>query len=237
MGFQLTVFSNEMILIKPNQDTSTAKSQFGSLKAYYIDKNEVTIGDYFNFVSQNAFKGYRGYKKPNPEGRKKAVTRIHFFDAFKYCDWKGKTLPTEAEWEYAATRGKRSFPWGEGAVNGKRANYCDLNCPAPWSDFREDDHYKRIAPVGSYPLGNTPDGIADMAGNLWEMTRTIHNSGKIIKYQKDKKYSREMQNQYIVIKGGSYGSKAEHLKSNVRRPSHVTFRSSHVGFRCIKYYE
>ena len=222
-------------MIDPAQTSIKIDNKFKTLKKFYIDKYEVTIKDYFDFIQKNAYKKYRGYQEPAKGGERKAVTRIHFFDAFKYCHWKGKTLPTELEWEFAASGGARTYPWGEEPVSGERANYCDLNCPAPWSDYREDDHYKRIAPVGSYPAGITPQGVADMAGNLWEITRTSYDSGENIEFQSDRNYSQEILNESITIKGGSYGSKPEHLKTTVRRKSHVTFRSSHVGFRCIKY--
>lgn len=94
------------------------------------------------------------------------VVGVSWFEAQAYCRWLGAVtgqpgryrLPTEAEWEAAArgTAGRR-WPWGADALGPQ--------------DFNADPaHLRRTNPVGVFPLANTPDGLVDMAGNVWEWT-------------------------------------------------------------------
>jgi len=110
------------------------------------------------------------------------VTCISWYDAVAFCKWlSSKTgcnfvLPTEAEWEYAA-RGndQRIFPWGNEDPNGTRANYADeaFNAVFPGTEqsivhFGINDGYAATSPIGSFPLGVSPCGALDMAGNVTE---------------------------------------------------------------------
>lgn len=108
-----------------------------------------------------------------PEGNESSVAgkdylpavHIAWFDAMAYCKWRGKRLPTEAEWELAA-RGKRKqqdFFWGSQPITPDKANYWQGDFP--YVNETKDGHEK-LAPVMSYP----PNAYAlyDMAGNVWE---------------------------------------------------------------------
>lgn len=109
-------------------------------------------------------------------GPQHPVVCVSWYEAEAYANWLSAEtglefgLPTEAQWEKAA-RGVdgRLYPWGN-QWDGQRTNYCDTNCTQDWDDGTVNDGYAWTAPVGSYPLGGSPYGVLDMAGNVWEWT-------------------------------------------------------------------
>jgi formylglycine-generating enzyme required for sulfatase activity len=96
------------------------------------------------------------------------VVGVSLFEAQAYCRWlaamsgRPLRLPTESEWEAAARRDTggntgRPWPWGNGA-------------PDPWRMNADAAHLRRISPVGVFPAADSPDGLTDLAGNVWEWT-------------------------------------------------------------------
>ncbi|MBL7222669.1 MAG: formylglycine-generating enzyme family protein [Candidatus Brocadiae bacterium] len=114
-----------------------------------------------------------------PQSDRHPVVCVSWNDAQAFLKWlnaidaarpagSSYRLPTEAEWEYAA-RGpeRREFAWGTPWAT-RRANFADRQSGLMWADDADDGH-ARTAPVGAYsPAGDTPLGIADMTGNVWE---------------------------------------------------------------------
>ena len=139
------------------------------LDAFYIDKHEVTNAQYRKCVEAEVCNApsdttYYG----NADYAQHPVVYVSWYDADAYCQWAGKRLPTEAEWEKAARDDEeRTWPWGN-TLDGNRVNFCDANCPEWWKHASVDDRYAHTAPVGSYPEGASPYGALDMAGNVWE---------------------------------------------------------------------
>ena len=92
------------------------------------------------------------------------VVGVTWYEAMAYATWlarltgQGWRLPTEPEWEWAARRGARVYPWGN-RWDADRLNSLE-------------GRVMRTTPVGAYPHGATPDGICDLAGNVWEWTAT-----------------------------------------------------------------
>jgi len=145
------------------------------LDAFYIDKYEVTNALYAACVSAgtcqppyatSSFAGVPYYG--NPEFDNHPVSFVNWEQAKTYCEWRGARLPTEAEWEKAA-RGtdERVYPWGND-FDGTFVNFCDKNCSFPAAHQDYDDGYAETAPVDSYPDGQSPYGVYNMAGNVWE---------------------------------------------------------------------
>jgi formylglycine-generating enzyme required for sulfatase activity len=134
-----------------------------TIPAFWMDKLEVTNGMYSLCVKDGKCKPPREFQSAtrksyfgNPDFTDFPVIHVSWLDAKNYCEWAGRRLPTEAEWEYAA-RGSgdyRRYPWGEQSPDNNLANY----------DYGVRDTNK----VGSYPSGASPFGILDMAGNVWE---------------------------------------------------------------------
>ena len=146
-----------------------------ALDTYYIDRHEVTNEQYEEFLVATGHPLPRFWDRSAFNGDNQPVIGVSWHDAWTYCSWAGKRLPTEAEWEKAA-RGTDAleYPWGEvwdpsklrsADSVGDRAidNYND------WIFWRAGPMSEAVtAPVGSYPDGASPYGVLDMAGNVWE---------------------------------------------------------------------
>ncbi|MDX2469869.1 MAG: SUMF1/EgtB/PvdO family nonheme iron enzyme [SAR324 cluster bacterium] len=205
----------------------------GGQPAFYLDKTEVTQGPYQTFQEQTIYRRTPEFAAKKVHGPDYPVRLSTWFHAAHFCSWAGKRLPTVEEWNRAAGKGKRVYPWGDEKLDSTRANFCDINCVTPWHDILQDDTFERYSKAGSFPAGATPEGILDMAGNLWEWTSTIAKTGKSLDW-KGENYENAELDYFMVIKGGSYGSKPTQLKNEDSAESPINFRSSHVGFRCAK---
>jgi formylglycine-generating enzyme required for sulfatase activity len=132
------------------------------LDGFWIGKYEVTNAQYRKCVEAGACdepedRDY--YRKPEYDNS--PVIYVDWYDAQDYAQWAGGRLPTEAEWEKAA-RGTdgRTYPWGD-VWDAKRCN-------------TKDGGPGDLTPVGKYsPAGDSPYGVSDMAGNVWEWTSSL----------------------------------------------------------------
>ncbi len=195
-----------------------------NLAAFYIDKYEVSNGQYKEFCDATG-RAYPVGQDWDPQyftARPNApVIGVSFNDARAYAEWAGKRLPTEAEWEKAASwdpaRGvKFDFPWGDSFDKGKAA--FDLSSPSD---------------VGSFPGGASPYGALDMAGNVGEWVDDYFRA-----YPNATGSNPNFGDLNRVVRGGHFGSRSsENLKTTKRsyippdfQPTHE--QPSYIGFRC-----
>lgn len=189
-----------------------------TLKPFYLDKTEVTNEQYQLFLSANnstpppSWKG--GVFAAGTE--RQPVTDVSWEDAVNYAAWKGKRLPTEAEWEFAARGGNDwLYPWGA-EFKAEAANL----------------ESKQLQPVGSLPAGASPFGVLDLLGNAAEWTASDFSAcAKADSASTSSDASK-------VVRGGSYETAAK-LATTAYRQSLPAKRAANanlkaIGFRCAQ---
>jgi formylglycine-generating enzyme required for sulfatase activity len=164
-----------------------------TLPAFYIDKYEVTNLQYKKFNDATKRRSPTHFRNRTfPQGKADhPVTYVSWLDAKAYCEWAGKRLPTDGEWEKAA-RGTdgRWFPWGN------EFDYSKSNSPVRWGEIGV---FGDTTPVGAFEGGASPYGVYDMSGNVWEWTASWYQP-----YPGNTVASESYGERYKVLKGGSW---------------------------------
>jgi sulfatase modifying factor 1 len=193
------------------------------LDAFEIDRTEVTNEQFQQFVDQSGYLSdaeqagesytWRNYAQDKPQH---PVVLVTWSDAVAYCEWLGKRLPSEAEWEKAA-KGTEGFayPWGDEWALDK-ANTEESGC-------------RGTTIVGSFPQGASPYGVMDMAGNVAEWTTDWYEA-----YPGSTFASPYFGKKYRVIRGGGWFSEAHLVRTTERSASSEDLRNDDVGFRCVR---
>ncbi|MBM4259855.1 MAG: formylglycine-generating enzyme family protein [Deltaproteobacteria bacterium] len=208
------------------------------LPAFYIDRNLVTARECARFIQEKGPTGPKGemyldVADPdvlvhNRDGKwlpkegfeNHPVGELSRYGAAAYCAWAGKRLPSEAEWEKAA-RGTdgRLYPWGN-------------DMPRP--DLAFIGGYRgQTVPVGRFPKGASPYGALDMAGQVWEWTRSVYRSYPYI--PKDGREEAAPADT-VVARGGHSASGPEGLTSTSREAvdaGRAATGHAYIGFRCV----
>jgi formylglycine-generating enzyme required for sulfatase activity len=234
------------------------------LDAYYIDKTEVTTAQYAQCVvagacepPQNIYTGWGIFNKEyfgNPFYADYPVKSVTWDQAREYCQWMGKRLPTEAEWEKAArgANDTRAYPWGDQEPDCTFANI---------AIGYNQDCVGKPSKVGSYTLGASPYGVLDMAGNVSEWVNDWFGSNyycagpkattdveidEHFNYSRSWNYCNEeppylspwqnppgpVTGTYKVLRGGDWDSYNHGLYVHYRGYVSVDWSTLQIGFRC-----
>ncbi len=196
------------------------------LDAYVMDQYEVSTAQYAAFLAAT--------KRTAPwlwdtvdlsQHGTRPVIGVDWPDADAYCRWKGRRLPTEAEWEKAA-RGTdgRLYPWGTQHPTGQLANF------ALGARF---SYHQVLMPVHAYEQGRSPFGLFQMAGNVWEWVSDWYGTN-YYEVSPDKNPAGPEQGQFKVLRGGSWSDLPKYLLTYGRFKLPPATRNSYTGFRCAK---
>jgi formylglycine-generating enzyme required for sulfatase activity len=203
----------EMVLIPAgpflmgDDDRKDNKRRTVTLDAYYIYKNVVTVRQYEGYCKAT------GNNMPKPpkfnskwKNRDHPIVNVSWFDAMKYCEWAGVSLPTEQQWEKAA-RGTdgRQYPWGNTFDSSKL-----------WWSKEQLRYAGRTTAVGRHT--DSPYGLSDMAGNVWQWCADDYDGTGT----------------YRVLRGGSWsGDCPELFRCAGRLWLLPVFSFGDRGFRCV----
>jgi formylglycine-generating enzyme required for sulfatase activity len=228
------------------------------LSPFKISKYPITNAQFEAFMQAHGYEREDGWSKEGLKYRKQynwkeprlwddekfnlpnqPVVGVSWFEAEAFCAWLQEwlksqnfiseketvRLPTEAEWEFAA-RGKeaRKYPWG--------------NAPEPTAEHANYDNSKIARPtaVGTYPRGKTPEGLFDLAGNVWEWCLDWYDEKYYAECKKRGVMKNPRNNQagtYRVLRGGAYWNNTNELRSARRDFYFPVYWFSYRGFRVV----
>ena len=193
--------------------------------SFYIDRHEVTVAAFTRFLNARGNRMVEGAMWLETMSKYAHITdkdslfvadegfenhpavEVSWHGAVAFCEWAGKRLPTEAEWQHACEGPVGlTYPWG----NEFRPGLANI--------FGNADGHVRTAPVGSFPAGASPFGLLDMAGNAWEWTATAPEGKRF-------------------VRGGSWvnGKTIVDCASRVATgAAHTYIMGNSMGFRCAR---
>ncbi len=220
------------------------------LETYSIDRYPVTCGQYRTFIEAGGYQNPNWWSVPgwkwqqielitqplywtnDPAWDNHPVYGISAYEAEAYAQFVGKRLPTEAEWEKAASwdtaaGSHNTYPWGEAEPTARLCNYAYLGAySAP---------PLQTTPVDAYPAGQSAYGCYDMLGNVWEWTASVFNAYEGFVSYPYTGYSKVyFDGQHRVLRGGSWATRSWALRSSFRNWYYPYVRQILAGFRCAK---
>ncbi|MGP1387754.1 MAG: SUMF1/EgtB/PvdO family nonheme iron enzyme [Thainema sp.] len=219
------------------------------LEDYWIDRYPVTCGQYRQFMEAGGYDDPRWWSEAGWQWRQRAqvtqplywtgepgedlhpVCGVSAYEAEAYARFVGKRLPTEAEWEKAAswnpeTQQAQIYPWGAELLTGSPsdAEFCNHCHHVGWT-----------TPVTAYPLNRSPLGCCDMLGNVWEWTSTLFDSYAGFEPYPYAGYSSAYFDQeHWVLRGGSWATRPWALRNSFRNWYYPHMQQMFAGFRCVQ---
>ena len=255
-GEMVSVPAGEFVMGSDPMDPNSLPDEYPEhvvwLSGYEINIYEVTNWEFTEFL--NAYgsiispEGYEMLDVDAPDGHiywdgsswyaeagyeDHPVIEVTWYGANTYCGFNGKRLPTEAEWEKAARGGcevggapgacedpidERTYPWGEG-----------IDCDH--ANFKGCVDY--TAPVGSYPLGVSPYGAYDMAGNVWEWVHDWSDDD-YYEYSPYQDPPGPVSGTSRVVRGGSWHALRDGVRVAIRISQSPASSTNQKGFRCAR---
>lgn len=196
------------------------------LDAFYISLNLVTNGEYKRFVEATKHRAPGHWKKGSIPNSKEEhpVVIVDWNDAVDFCKWAGGWLPTEAQWEKAASwdeayKRKRRYPWGD-AFDASKCNSYESNIGD-------------TTPVGKYsPQGDSAYGVRDMAGNVWDWCADWYDD-RYYEGSPGENPPGAASGNYCVVRGGAFGDGSRLVRCAFRSRLYPYFRHPDRGFRVV----
>lgn len=214
------------------------------IATFELDRYPVTVGQYREFMAAGGYQraecwSAAGWAWVQQTGssqplhwseaeiwRDHPVYGVSYYEAEAYARWAGKRLPTEAEWEKAASYKSGSeqsltYPWGEDPPGPQYCNY--------------SHHLGHTTPVTAYPQGQSPSGCWDLLGNVWEWTDSWFAGYAGFQAYPYRGYSEVyFDGQHRVMRGGSWVTRSRGLRNSFRNWYEPWVREICVGFRCAR---
>lgn len=197
-----------------------------TLSGYEVNKYPVTNEQYAAFVSNTGLRPLRHWLRGAvPQGKAlHPVVNVSWEDARRYCEWASNesgqaiSLPSEAQWEYAA-RGRegRLYPWGGDEPTDKHANF--------------GGNVGDTTPVSAYPKGAAPEGVLDLAGNVWEWCADWYGPYEAAPVTDP---TGPAGGSVRVVRGGAFGERPDGLRAARRGYGDNGRAYGYVGFRCVR---
>jgi sulfatase modifying factor 1 len=205
------------------------------VSSFYMDKYEVTVAEYREFC-----RATRSMMPTQPYWNDDThpVVKVSWLDANRYAKWKGKRLPTEAEWEYAARSGSRGYlyAWGNIKPFRKRGgNIADESLRSEkrfWKIWKSYfDGFVFTSPIGAFY--SNIYGLYDMTGNVWEWCADWYDAAYYKNSpQRDPKGPEK--GTHRVLRGGSWNFGPREVVTTKRLRYRHDVTLDYIGFRCVR---
>jgi formylglycine-generating enzyme required for sulfatase activity len=216
---------------------------------FWIDLTEVTQAQYAAFLQDTRYRppfvdeawaadGWNWDSLAAPAATADhPVVLTSWWDASNYCEWAGKRLPTEAEWQLAVLGGaddERLFPWGD-EYDGARLNHGTFDLP----NYDASDGYERTSPVGAFPEGASRWGLQDAFGNAWEWVADwrVGSWDDVLGERREGRVvdpHTAPQGLYAAVRGGAFFFDFRPNPAGERSAFLPELRRKSAGFRCAK---